>query len=185
MTECSWPWTSPPADLWGLTLSMRLLILQFTSTTLQILWWRLVVAMSISKMLHLLLPGPGSCEGHLLLDLRAGLCLLTVLGVVAINEPGLSLLFLQSKQRLSQVLLLQSDLLGLLLLPEQDGDEVPDFCSSSLPTLACWYSALGEGVLRLSVGAYSALSGGVLRSQWGRVWFSVCCSCSSIGLCSV
>ena len=36
MTECScsWPWTSPPADLWGLTLSMRLLILQFTSTTL-------------------------------------------------------------------------------------------------------------------------------------------------------
>ncbi len=97
--------------------------------------------MSISKMasflLHLLLPEPGSCEGHLLLDLRAGLCLLTVLGVVAINEPGLSLLFLQSKQRLSQVLLLQSDLLGLLLLPEQDGDEVPDFCSSSLPTLAC------------------------------------------------
>ena len=119
-----------------------------------------------------------------MLDLRAGLCLLTVLGVVAINEPGLSLPFLHSKQKLSQVLLLQSDLIGLLLLPEQDGDEVPDFCSSSLPTLACWYSALGEGVLRLSVGAYSALSGGVLRSQWGRVWFSVCCSYSSIGLCS-
>ena len=74
-------------------------ILQFTSTTLQMFWWKLVVAMSISKMasflLHLLFPEPGSCEGHLLLDLRAGLCLLTVLGVVAINEPGLSLLFLQ------------------------------------------------------------------------------------------
>jgi len=75
--------------------------------------------------------------------------------VVAINEPGLSLLLLQSKQRLSQVLLLQSDLLGLLLLPEQDGDEVPDFCSSSLPTSGCWCSALSEGMLG---------SGGVLGS---------------------